>query len=244
MPAMRIEATYGVVTPLFCAGADSKSARSSPAQLQGCAALLVAGAGVVALWCGTSGGLATAGRQTLRERRRRPVACGHAAGRPSPSRRRSPPVTCLRRVRSRRCGGGCARYLGYGVMEAFGSRKKGTKAGQLTRACLGAPVRFHGPDASAPSRRAGARRPWSMRSSRWESWVAWAPGAARATGLWCLRSLNVNGEARWSTPRSMDELQRAIAALRSEQTDDLVRSLSGVHRAVERSTPRVVVQHP
>jgi len=29
-----------------------------------------------------------------------------------------------------------ARYLGYGVMEAFGSATKNTKAGQLTRACL------------------------------------------------------------------------------------------------------------
>lgn len=32
------------------------------------------------------------------------------------------------------------RYLGYGVMEAFASRPKGTQAGQLTRACLAAPI--------------------------------------------------------------------------------------------------------
>lgn len=35
-----------------------------------------------------------------------------------------------------------ARYLGYGVMEAFASRKKGTKEGQLTRPCIKAPLTF------------------------------------------------------------------------------------------------------
>lgn len=35
-----------------------------------------------------------------------------------------------------------ARYLGYGVMEAFASHKKGTKAAQLTRSCLLAPFSF------------------------------------------------------------------------------------------------------
>ena len=35
-----------------------------------------------------------------------------------------------------------ARYLGYGVMEAFDSRRKCKKAGQLTRACLRAPFDF------------------------------------------------------------------------------------------------------
>ncbi len=35
-----------------------------------------------------------------------------------------------------------ARYLGYGVMEAFGSRKSGKEAGELTRPCLPAPFEF------------------------------------------------------------------------------------------------------
>lgn len=35
-----------------------------------------------------------------------------------------------------------ARYFGYGLMEAFGSKKTGKKAGQLTRACLHAPFDF------------------------------------------------------------------------------------------------------
>ncbi|MDR1284279.1 MAG: type III-B CRISPR module RAMP protein Cmr1 [Opitutaceae bacterium] len=35
-----------------------------------------------------------------------------------------------------------ARYLGYGLMEAFGSSKKNTKAGQLIRPCLAAPFEF------------------------------------------------------------------------------------------------------
>lgn len=36
--------------------------------------------------------------------------------------------------------GSGARYLGYGVMEAFASSKKGTQAGQLTRPCLLPPI--------------------------------------------------------------------------------------------------------
>lgn len=35
-----------------------------------------------------------------------------------------------------------ARYLGYGVMEAFASKKQGTQAGELTRPCLKAPFEF------------------------------------------------------------------------------------------------------
>ncbi len=35
-----------------------------------------------------------------------------------------------------------ARYLGYGVMEAFESKKKGTRPGQLIRPCLEAPFEF------------------------------------------------------------------------------------------------------
>ena len=35
-----------------------------------------------------------------------------------------------------------ARYLGYGVMEAFASRNRGTIAGQLTRSCLAPPFEF------------------------------------------------------------------------------------------------------
>ena len=38
--------------------------------------------------------------------------------------------------------GSGARYLGYGVMEAFGSRNKNTVEGQLTRSCVPAPFTF------------------------------------------------------------------------------------------------------
>ena len=42
-----------------------------------------------------------------------------------------------------------ARYLGYGVKEAFLSQSKGTKAGELTRRCLSSPVASHRADGSA-----------------------------------------------------------------------------------------------
>ncbi|MFU8802209.1 MAG: type III-B CRISPR module RAMP protein Cmr1 [Bradymonadaceae bacterium] len=50
------------------------------------------------------------------------------------------PPTVLRD--GRRTIGPGARYLGYGVMEAFSSAKKGTKEGELTRPCLEAPFNF------------------------------------------------------------------------------------------------------
>lgn len=43
---------------------------------------------------------------------------------------------------SNRVVGDGARYLGYGVMEAFASRNKGTKEGELTRPCILAPFTF------------------------------------------------------------------------------------------------------
>ncbi len=62
------------------------------------------------------------------------------AGSQKPSEIKAPEVLCYEN--SKEVVGIGARYLGFGVMEAFESKKKGTKAGELTRPCLKAPFEF------------------------------------------------------------------------------------------------------
>lgn len=63
-----------------------------------------------------------------------------SAGSQKPSEIKAPEVLCYEN--SKEFVGVGARYLGFGVMEAFESKKKGTKAGELTRPCLKAPFEF------------------------------------------------------------------------------------------------------
>ena len=97
-----------------------------------------------------------------------------------------------------------ARYLGYGVMEAFARR--GTQAGQLTRSCLRSPVR------PSPFGRAGGASPRNMVEDLVEHAliavgvcsVAWERGVASGYGSLNLRSL--------SRERSRAMVGAAIAA--------------------------------
>ena len=112
-----------------------------------------------------------------------------------------------------------ARYLGYGLMEAFGSRKKGTKAGQLTRACLGAPFEF---TVQMRARDLNGQESASLEAALAALGVLGGLGARsrKGYGSLALQSLQVNGAVRRSRPRSLAELQRVIAALRSDRSDD------------------------
>ena len=121
-----------------------------------------------------------------------------------------------------RKGGGVvghgARYLGYGVMGAFGA-----KAGQLTRACLRAPF-----DLTVQMRVRGLNEPelTSLKDALVALGVLGGLGAKsrKGYGSVALESLCMDGEARWSKPRSVDELKNAVAALRSDRAADASRS--------------------
>ena len=220
MPAIRIEATYSVVTPLFCAGADSKTPEVRLPSFKG--ALRYWWRALA--WSRCRGDLEVV-------RREEDGLFGSAGGGQSrvlmrwasPPERTPIPVNEVLRVRAGgEVVGDGARYLGYGVMEAFprANRRTGqrTAAGQLTRACL-APFDF---TVQMRGRDLNEQELTSLRDALVALGILGGLGAKsrKGYGSLVLQDLRVNGQARWSTPRSMDELRSAIAALRPEPSDD------------------------
>ena len=225
MPAIRIEATYSVVTPLFCAGADWKTPEVRLSSFKG----------VLRYWwralawsrCG--GDLEVIRREEGR-------LFGSAGGGQSRVLMRwaSPPEPTpipVNEVLKVRAGGEVvgdgARYLGYGVMEAFLRKNKRTDqrtaAGQLTRACLARfdfTVQMRGRDLNE-------QELTSLRDSLVALGILGGLGAKsrKGYGSVVLQDLQVNGQARWSTPRSRDELRSAIATLQPSSDDDGSESL-------------------
>lgn len=135
-PAHVISATYRVVTPMFLSGADQDAAELRIPSIKG----------ALRFWW-----RALANERNLAElRRKEDELFGSTRTGTSKIRMRlrccATPIEVkkgkvLTDEKGRTVGDG-ARYLGYGVMEAFASRKKGTEAGQLTRPCLSAPFEF------------------------------------------------------------------------------------------------------
>lgn len=220
MPAIRIEATYSVVTPLFCAGADSKTPE---VRLPGFKGVLRYWWRALA-WSRCGGDLEVIRREEDR-------LFGSAGGGQSRVLMRwaSPPEPTpipVDEVLKVRAGGEVvgdgARYLGYGVMEAFPRKNKRTgqrtAAGQLTRACL-APFDF---TVQMRGRDLNEQELTSLRDALVALGILGGLGAKsrKGYGSLVLRDLRVNGQARWSTPRSMDELRSAIAAFRPGPSDD------------------------
>ena len=220
MPAIRIEATYSVVTPLFCAGADSKTPEVRLSSIKG----------VLRYWWRALAWSRFGGDLNV-VRREEDRLFGSAGGGQSRVLMRwaSPPEPMpipVNEVLKVRAGGEVvgdgARYLGYGVMEAFPRKNKRTDqrtaAGQLTRACL-APFDF---TVQMGGRDLNDQELTSLRDSLVALGILGGLGAKsrKGYGSLVLRDLRVNGQARWRTPRSMDELRSAITALRPGPSDD------------------------
>jgi CRISPR-associated protein Cmr1 len=95
----------------------------------------------------------------------------------------------------------------------------GAKAGRLTRACLRAPFNL-----TVQMGVRGLNEPelTSLRGALVALGILGGLGAKsrKGYGSLVLQDLRVNGQARWSTPRSMDELRSAIAAFRPGPSDD------------------------
>lgn len=105
-----------------------------------------------------------------------------------------------------------ARYLGYGVMEAFDSKKKETKAGQLTRPCLQSPFVF-----SVELRTSGVGAP-QMQSLRQALIALGTMGglgskSRKGYGSVMLEELEQDNETVWSAPESVDALITTIKSL-------------------------------
>ena len=220
MPAIRIEATYSVVTPLFCAGADSKTPEVRLPSFKG----------VLRYWWRALAWSRCGGNIEV-VRREEDRLFGSVGGGQSRVLMRwaSPPESTpipVNEVLKVRAGGEVvgdgARYLGYGVMEAFPRKNKRTgqrtAAGQLTRACL-APFDF---TVQMRGRDLNEQELTSLRDSLVALGILGGLGAKsrKGYGSLVLQDLRVNGQARWSTPRSVDELRSAIAAFRPGPSDD------------------------
>ncbi|KKZ10634.1 MAG: hypothetical protein TH68_10125, partial [Candidatus Synechococcus spongiarum 142] len=102
-----------------------------------------------------------------------------------------------------------ARYLGYGVMEAFESRKKGTQAGQLTRACLLAPLDFTIQLRVRNSRETDLNL---LEDALIALGTIGGIGAKsrKGYGSLVLQSLRIDKQERWTAPQSIDDMSQAV----------------------------------
>ncbi len=107
-----------------------------------------------------------------------------------------------------------ARYLAYGIMEAFGSRNKGTEAGQLTRPCLEAPFEF----SLYLSFRTSSISEEQMKSIKDALKIMGLLGglgsrSRKAYGSVNLLSLEHNDKEIWSPPRTFSEYKEELDSL-------------------------------
>ena len=211
---MRIDATYRVATPLFCAGADPNRAELRVPSFKGALRFWWR----ALAWPRCGGDL-----QAIRQEEN--ALFGSAGGGQSRLLMRLAPAAHAQAIGQREvltvsstdrsAVGEGARYLGYGVMEAFASRKKNTKAGQLTRACLRAPldftIRIRGRDLD-PQELASLKRALIALGTL----GGMGAKGRKGYGSLVLRSLCVDEAEQWRPPRNTAELRKEIGDLRGD----------------------------
>ena len=209
-----IKATYRVVTPLFCAGSDGERPEFRLPSFKGvlrfwwralawsrCRDLDSLQAEEDYLFGSSKSGQSRVSMRVARSSVPQPIV-------------RKDDV--LGKLNGDVVGHG-ARYLGYGVMEAFRSQNRNTREGQLIRACLQAPfevtVRMTAHDLSGP-------RLASLKDALIALGTLGGMGAKSRKGYGSLviRSLSIDGDPQ-QVPQSVDDLRRAILALRGSGTE-------------------------
>ncbi len=200
-----LEATYRVVTPLFCGGADP----SGPARLR-----LASFKGVLRYWWRA---LAPGTLSDL-ERQENELFGSADTGqsRVALSLRAVDPVTSVP-VGSRLMDRGTvvgegARYLGYGLMEAFASRTRGVEAGQLQRPCLPAPFELR---LALRCRQVSEGQIATLTQALKCLGMLGGLGARsrRGYGSMALASLTRDGEPLWQAPSDLDSLGKELSGL-------------------------------
>ena len=216
-----IEATYRVVTPMFCAGADPGRAELRMPSFKG----------VLRFWWRALAWSRLNGDLDEIQRQESVLFGSTGAGQSCASMRlaidSAPPLIRKDEVLTvlasdGRVVGEGARYLGYGVMHAFDSKKSNTRRGQLTRACLRAPFDFvvrmqlRGREASPDELRQQSE---SLKDALICLGNRGGLGAKNRKGYGSLaiRSLLVNGEQRWRLPQTMHELRDTLVAFRRDR---------------------------
>lgn len=201
-----IEAAYRVITPMFCAGVEPQRAELRLPSFKGVLRFWWR----ALAWSRLDGNL-----HAIREQEDR--LFGSAGGGQSRlsmhlSVDREPKaagVDTVMEVAGNVVGEG-ARYLGYGVMEAFGRR-----AGQLTRPCLRAPLDF----TIRVRGRGLADEPLNdLRNALLAVGVLGGMGAKsrKGYGSLAIQSLRVDDVEQWQAPRSVEDLRDRIKALQYE----------------------------
>jgi len=217
-----IEATYRLTTPLFCGGASPLTAELRLPSFKGVLRFWWR----ALAWSRCQGDLAkiqeqenllfgsAGGGQAL------VVMRFGSVGRLDPISKDT--VLSVERGDSRPVGMG-ARYLGYGLMAAFPSAKTNTKAGQLSRAALRAPL-----DVQVQLRARGLAD--DLQDSLLHALIAlgtmggMGSRSRKGYGSLVLQSLTVNGVSPtlagdpqpWSAPRNASELAVAIKTLQQQ----------------------------
>lgn len=217
MPS-EIEATYRVVTPMFCSGADPITAELRLPSFKG----------VLRFWWRALA-WSRLGGDLGRIKQKEDALFGSADGGQSsvsmrlvpgvlPDRVRKGEVLTLSHADRRKLGEG-ARYLGYGVMEAFASRRKGTEAGELTCPCLRSPFEFTIRMWVREGKRNGHDHSGQLALLEDALVCLGTHGGMGAKsrkgyGSLVLRSLRVDGEQRWRPPQTASDLGNVLAGLR------------------------------
>ena len=215
---VEIEVTYRVVTPLFCSGADSAHPEIRLPSFKGVLRFW---------WRALAWSRCRADLEAIR--RQEDALFGSAGGGQSCVSMRlelptNPPIVCKGEVLTvsrtgRDVVGEGARYLGYGVMEAFASKKRGTKNGQLTRACRRAPFDF------TVLMRCRDLDDTDLRSLK-DALVAlgtlggMGAKSRKGYGSLSIQSLRVSEVNQWSRPQSLNDLRDAIKTFRPDDSTE------------------------
>lgn len=208
-----IEATYSVVTPLFCAGTNPERPEFRLPSFKG----------VLRFWWRALAWSRCGGDLKAIQNEEAALFGSSGGGRSRVSmqvaRTSEPQVIpkdqVLRQADGRDVGHG-ARYLGYGVMEAFGSRNRNTQSGQLIRACIRAPFEV---TVRIAARALHGQELQYLTDAMIAMGTLGGMGARSRKGYGSLviRSLSVNDQRR-PLPQTVDDLRKAIAALRGRTT--------------------------
>ena len=209
--ATEIEATYRVVTPMFCGGANPNHTELRVPSFKG----------ALRFWWRALAWARQDGDLDMIRREEDKLFGSSSGGQSRVSMSLSEPietrVLAARKVLedAGHVVGEGARYLGYGVMETFQRRDR--RAGELIRACLLAPFDL---TIRMRARCLTDDQMQSLQDALISVGLFGGMGAKSRKGYGSLvvRSLRVTGEEPWRAPRSIGELSTRIGALACERS--------------------------
>jgi CRISPR-associated protein Cmr1 len=208
-----IRVTYDLATPLFCGGADPTESELRLPSFKG----VLRWYWRAAVWAQMGGVLDTIQQAEQTLFGSPGGGQGKVCMRWAPGMVTRPQLakdSVLKDGRGETVGAG-ARYLGYGVMEAFGRRAKGTKDGQLIRGCMMPPL------ALAIELRCRdletEERATLLLALRAVGLLGAMGGKSRkGYGSLVLRELTIDGAAQWQAPSTIEKLHACIVELRRD----------------------------